>query len=497
MGWEQGLSRVIFLGSLGVLLLHFSYCFYGHFGYDDLHYARLAAALSEGRWDATDHYSYRLTLLLPTALLYRWLGVSDLASALPPLLMSAVILWVLYGRHGGSPKGYLLAVLLYFSFRWNLFYADKLMPDIYVSGFAFLAWDRYARSEEDGKVGWRPLFFVLYLFLAFNAKGTIILLLPLLAVYGLYDLWRGKAAFWWRSAGVGTLIFGFYFLLTQWYLGHPLARFRAIAANAYSNTCSYAEQDWRVLWHRLTSGFWELLYQEGLWLPLVVGLLSVGYCCLAWFNNAAPSKRAEKNARLAAPLFYSLTIVLLYASANTMTISFSGYNPVCLDVRHWLFVSPIAVSCSISLWMYYLERGRPKWQLYGYALLLAVGLWGAKSSLSMAVYGRSMGYAAVKKELQQLLSDPAMDGKEVVASPVLVHLADYLAGFPEEPSIHFEDSKTVLPQAGDYLVKNWYCDWHAQLSEEYYPQRLEQQGLTAKPIQTQMAYHLLVIEIVE
>lgn len=477
---------IVLLGCL-LLLLHFCYFFYGHFGFDDLHYARLSAALSQGHWDAGDHYAYRLTLLLPTALSYRLFGVGDGASALPPLMMSAAILLVFHQRHGQRAGGLLLAILLYFSFRWNLFYADKLMPDIYVSGFAFIAWHIYTQSKEQSSWWW-PLLFVAALFVAFNAKGTVILLLPLFAAYLAYDLWqRQHLVFWQRTSLLGLAMFSAYFLLTKWATGHFLARFHAIAAAAYSNDCSYAEQDTAVLLDRLSAGFGRLIFQEGLWIPFAIALLALLYVAFRRFSKTNTKRQPV-------PLFPLLTIMLLYASANAMTISLTSYNPVCLDARHLLFLSPIAASCAASVLEAFLQPLRRPWRTIAYGLLVLCLSWAAYSSVQLAQYSRSLGYATVKKELLQLVREENLQGKRLMSSPVLANLTNYLEGFPSQPVLNFQDIKQQAPARGDLLLRNWYCDWHSQLDERFYLEKLEATGLDREAFFTRREYSVLLLE---
>ena len=133
--------------SLIFLVIHHTHFFYGHFGYDDLHYAELAHELTKEKMDFTDHYSYRWPILVMTAISYQIFGISDFSSAIPAILISSGILFLMFGEFRKHPFAMLIAVLLFFMIRWNLFYTDKLMPDIFVSGFVFLAWISYTKFE--------------------------------------------------------------------------------------------------------------------------------------------------------------------------------------------------------------------------------------------------------------------------------------------------------------------------------------------------------------
>ncbi len=70
---------------MGFMVLYHLVAYFGHYGYDYMQYAQLAKQIADGAFtlDNGDHFSYRWTLLLPTALSYKLFGVSDFASALP------------------------------------------------------------------------------------------------------------------------------------------------------------------------------------------------------------------------------------------------------------------------------------------------------------------------------------------------------------------------------------------------------------------------------
>ena len=130
---------IVFL-SLVFLVHHFCF-FYGHFGYDDMHYARLSHNLLNGNWDMSDHYSHRLSVISLTALSYSIFGITDFASGFFPLCMSlAICLMILHALNRYGLLIQLIGLSLYFIYQWNLFYSDKLMADIFVSFFMTLAY---------------------------------------------------------------------------------------------------------------------------------------------------------------------------------------------------------------------------------------------------------------------------------------------------------------------------------------------------------------------
>ena len=173
-----------------VFLIHHYWFFYGHFGYDDMHYARLSSDLLSGTWDLMDHYSHRVSVIGLTALSYSIFGINDFGSAFFPLCMSIgicmMICHVLYKR------GLLMQVIglsLYFGYQWNLFYSDKLMADIYVSFFMTTAYyGRWLVVSGGLKNRTGGVLFAVALFCSFLSKGTFILLLPLFLFLLIVDI---------------------------------------------------------------------------------------------------------------------------------------------------------------------------------------------------------------------------------------------------------------------------------------------------------------------
>ena len=118
-----------------LLLINRFAAFHGHFGYDDLMYARLAANLLDGKLLLDDyHFAYRWTILFLTSFSYYILGITDFASAIPSLFVSILTMTIVYKICKHRSTGiFLFILLLFFLNPWSLYYSDKLMPDIYVA----------------------------------------------------------------------------------------------------------------------------------------------------------------------------------------------------------------------------------------------------------------------------------------------------------------------------------------------------------------------------
>jgi len=153
-GRKQAVWMVGFLFGSLILLYHF-FAFAGFFGYDDLQYAEVAVRMTRGVADWSDHFSFRWGVTLLAALSYKLLGINDVASSLPALLISLATLALVTGalrRH--SPWIVAGAAALLTLNHWSLFYSDKLMPDVFVAFFitaAILIYFRiFCRTEVPG-----------------------------------------------------------------------------------------------------------------------------------------------------------------------------------------------------------------------------------------------------------------------------------------------------------------------------------------------------------
>lgn len=326
----------------------------GHYGYDDMLYAKLSHGILQGNWDASDHFSFRWSVLLPTALSYRFFGVSDLSSAIPAWANSGValgvVIWSLK-RYGSAAMmlGLGFVLLHYFT----LYYSDKLMADIPLATGATLAVWLVARAryaEATHRHIWLALGWAGALLYGFLAKGNILLTLPLWLWLAGQDLWlRRHLRFWGWALLWGILLLSGYLAIIYAWTGDPLARFGAIAANAYQNACSYELQPNEVLWRRISSGWALNLLMQGSWPAFMILLGMLGQPRL--FDR--PEQR-----------YWVQSLLVLMGAANFMTISLDHYQPMCVGVRHYLYLIPIAaIAVSPALWRMLQERRSVRWAI--------------------------------------------------------------------------------------------------------------------------------------
>ena len=313
------------------LVLHHWLGYTGHNGFDDMLYAKLAQGWLEGHFDWQDHFSYRWGVLVPTALSYGLLGVKDFSTILPTLLATALtlgLIWKTMTKLGWLP---LLVGFSLFAFeRWTLAYSQQLMPDAILTLSIMWAWYVYAHyfySERQMNAFSSGLLFSAALAMGFLTKGSIVLITPVLLACFAYDLWVRKAYRFWGAAILsGGIILALYFICIWILTGNPLGRLAAISANAYQNACSYHLQPTSVLWRRIAYDWWLDMLRQG---TLLAPLLAVA----AW-----PSRGSSSDAHR----FWWLSSLGLLLCCNFMSISLEHYQPLCLDVRHYLFLVPIS-----------------------------------------------------------------------------------------------------------------------------------------------------------
>ncbi len=372
---SKGLSRILSSSLLvlaGLALLAFHHWGYvGHYGFDDLEYAELAFRTLKGTVDFTNHFSYRTAIIWPTALSYWLFGVSDFSSALPPLLatFSILILIFLVCRKAG-PVSVAIAFAFALGTEWFLFYSDKLMPDMYVALSVMLAACVLYRWRA---TPWGGLALALALFIGFSAKATIILIIPWLAFLVAGDLLRRDHLKFWGAAFITTLVLGGFYAIWSYYVsGEFTGRLTAIATNGYLNACSYDQQPLSAVIARVGWEFWDMGFRQGLFICLPVILAGLF--------------RRERGKRQKDQSFFLYGAVILLFSANFMSISPSAYVPMCLDIRHYLYLTPIMAVAAARLLPSQLENKKTLTLLMAFFMAFAVVAHYSEKVLLSKVY---------------------------------------------------------------------------------------------------------------
>jgi len=447
---KQQLSIVV-LGMFCALLVgHHFFLFTGHQGFDDIGYSRLANALLEGRYDWTDHYSYRIIPISATALSYALFGISDHTSAIPTLIVSFAILYYFYKFLKDKPLSLMLAIVIYFSMQWNLYYSDKLMPDLYVSLFTLIAWYHYDRYQTTSK-DYHPIAMSIALIAAFLSKGTIILAVPVFLFLFASDLSQRRYRFWKIATPsiliLGTIYFAWIYVMT----GSALSRFKAISANSYLNDCSYDQLGWDHLFDRLTNGFYHFLTSEMLIVPALFVLVGI----LLLVTNRIERSSIWKEVIL------GLTCLL---SINFMTISITSYSPVCLDPRHILLLTPLLAITGARVVQKWAIKEQSNLPMMVAIIAVLLTYYSQVRPFESRI---KLDYPSIKEDLRILGTDPQPTAN-LYGTQMLINITDYYNGFD---SICMSYIKNIeqLDQAPKnepvYLIRNFYTEFLGKLSE--------------------------------
>lgn len=362
-----------------VLIAFHLFAYIGHYGYDDLYYAKLANSLLNGQIDFSDHYSYRWTTLAYLALFFKVFGVGDFAAALSALSISIATLWISYLLVKQQSKTIVFFTLsLQLLGSWYLFYTDKITPDIYVLFFAtlsvyFLVQQKFNFKKSYTFINASGL--ALAMMLGFLSKETIVLLVPALLFFAICDwVQKQNRVFWLTSLLIAVGLFTSYFYLINKLTGNVWARFGAIQANAYYNLCSYDVQDVIFTIRRVGYQFPELFIQTGLAIPLAFLMSAISRRKVAFLKPVTPEE------------FYIVLSIWMLLSGNFMSTSYKAYSPICLDIRHFLWIMPVLASVAGLGLKNYLSSGESDFSIARWLFILCIAAYYFGSEFTFTLY---------------------------------------------------------------------------------------------------------------
>ena len=501
-------AKLIFIAFVLVIILHHLFGYLGHYGFDDMEYARAAARLANGEFDAGNHYSFRITLVGLTALSYKLFGINDWASALPPLIFFIGTLALVYRVLKDESRPILTIGLALFSLNnWTFFYSDKLMPDVAVTFFAFLfCYAIYSYKYLPLKMPEfaYSLLAALALFLCFNSKETVVLLAPLVVWLMATDIVQKRSGrFWLQFVGFSLVLLAGYLVVCQVAFGNAITRFNAIVANSYLNSCSYDQQPFSEILKRITFGLAKLFLTQ----DMLLGFLFV---LLAFFF--VPVKQILKLSDRKS--FFIVSSVVLMFSANFMSISVTSYIPMCADSRHYLFIIPVVAVAAALILKDYLSvfrfrivffilvsiafgftlffRSAAAYHLY-LPVLVAIGcvvflkdevltqrLFAALLFLAllfqpadMFIYARKVNYEKQKEIVQRELI-ARTQACVVITDEVQKRLGSYYSGFSPSAACRFinyaeADTFHLQKNVKIMLLNNWYTRYLSGMDDQDMP----------------------------
>ena len=327
---------LFFLFLVVFLFVHHFFGYLGHYGYDDMEYAQLAKQWADGNFHlSNNHFSYRWSIVGLTGISYYLFGMSDFASAIPSLLVSILTLFLVFWMtRKKSVWISVIAMSLFALNQWSLFYSDKIMPDLYIALAVFGAIASYWSYRFDYVQKFTFLhafFFTGFLLMGFLTKETVLLIAPVLLFVAIYDfIQKINLKFWIYSILIGGAMLLFYFILIKIKTGNIWMRFDAIAINSYVNPCSYDLLPISEVLSRISYKYWfEMIGQV-----MLIGFVFL-IPAISVKNFRDFLKMKDENS------FLVVVAMVTLVAANFMTINFKAYVPMCVDVRHYLYVIPL------------------------------------------------------------------------------------------------------------------------------------------------------------
>ena len=315
------LPDLVFVLMLALLPAHHFFAFFGHAGYDDMEYARLAAGIASGNWTfGENHYAYRIGLTAPTALFYKLFGIHDWTTGLWSMLCSGAILWgIRLESRRWSIVSKSLALIFAGATFWLLYYADKLLPDMPLACWIFFSLILIRRRHV---LRWAGAAFAFCVLAGMLTKGMILFLIPVWMWFLLTDMRRGESLRFWMIAGVCLIIP----VLLSW--GWWMDRAAAIELARYPGSCSYELLPAAATWRRIGYEFWMMLLKSGAGLLLLIVLIGWKKRLAFWAGVAA------------------ITVLV----ANFGSWRLDHYVPMCPDIRHYLWlIPPLSLSAAAVL----------------------------------------------------------------------------------------------------------------------------------------------------
>jgi hypothetical protein len=181
-------KNIILLGFILLLFIHAIFVFAGFYNNDDINYARYAADIINQGFSlspAKDHYQLRWTIIYVTAFFYKLFGINAFTSSLCSFISIALCGFLLRKMTSTyKPLVFFLTLLFFFFAHSILFYMHRLLPDPAVCLATLWMYSSY-RSFAINQA--HPLAYALQfsvaLLLAILTKETIIIVLPLFALF--------------------------------------------------------------------------------------------------------------------------------------------------------------------------------------------------------------------------------------------------------------------------------------------------------------------------
>ena len=174
-------------------------------------------------------------------------------------------------------------------------------------------------------------------------------------------LLKRRVKFWIWTLSFSIVLLVIYFLVLHFVFGSAMIRFRALMSNAYINMCSYDSQTAAILFRRIGYEFLNMLTGQGMMAAVIFALAGIFRTKI---RNIISFHDKDS--------FFLLSTLLLLLSSNFMTVSFTSYNPLCIDPRHYLFLIPAASLAAATVIRNFVRSKKNAWPILILLVMVSV-----------------------------------------------------------------------------------------------------------------------------
>lgn len=364
--------------------------FKGFNGTDDLHYAMLSSNMLKGKFDAfnaNDIFSGRVLLIALQALIYFAVGVNIFTTQAGTLAATVFCCYLIIFK---------LAKYKTFNeiiFACSIFYFNPVlneatlgaMPDIYVllAGIlVFLLWQKISAEENKRKNFVHSVLCGLIIFAAMFFKENAIIYIPFILIASLLT-WQKKIFFSLVTISTFLLLVIAAGFVYQHYTNDFFFRLHQIQNSSYENPCNYTSQPSSALIERLTYGEFKEFVTASFY-PVILAFFLL-------FANIFFNKNYKLKDDSSAKYFIVLLLLGLY-----FPFSFTDYQPLCINARHFIFLLPFAIMVCTSFFQNlstaYLQR---KFFIIASLIILIICVINTGEKWYWMVYGLLFAFFAI------------------------------------------------------------------------------------------------------
>ena len=344
--------KVVFIALLAVFILNYFFVFYCFYDNDDINYARYASNFCYSNIiniQSQDHFAHRLLPIVFTGVFYKLFGINIISTTLLGFISCLLLGTTIYTlvKRTNNQVLVLIAVGSFFLNYETVYHSHRLLADVIVAALVFVAFKTYLNVDDSSTI--KQIYFSgitisLLLFLAVLSKETIYITIPLWIYLFFKDCIKKKnIKLWIFIISSFALLTFIYLLIYKIETGSWLYRFWALEKNKYANDCSYDILPAINVVKRVAYGLLNSFLEQG---SLI--LLIPAFCCCFYVNKIEITINKIK--------LIATSFLILFLSANFLSISFTAYLPLCPDPRQFFFLTPFACILSAIMLVNYFRN---------------------------------------------------------------------------------------------------------------------------------------------